>query len=82
MRSIERNVGKEWLLFQGALGNKSIPLFKKYVGTKTFGRNNFAIVKIATIEIGVIPYVRRLSDSTTAMAISFVSRSCSCSLLE
>ena len=48
---------------------------QKDIGTETFGRNNFPVVKISAIKIRIIPDIRGLPDSTTSVPIYFLKSS-------
>ena len=72
MGSVRTNVSKERFLRLDVLTNEFIRLVKEHVRAKTLGLHDLPIMKIATVEISIVPNVRSLSDTATPMAIDFL----------
>ena len=50
---------------------KSWAFSKKDIGAEAFGGDDFAVVKVGAIEIGVVPDVGGLADSAAAVSVNF-----------
>ena len=71
MGSICGNVGKERLFGIRLLLDELMSLLKENVSTEAFGFFDLAIVKVGTIEVGVIPDIGSLTDAASAVAVNF-----------
>jgi hypothetical protein len=54
-----------------ACADERVGLCKEDIGTKSFRRNDFAIVEIGTVEVRVVPHIGSLSDTASAMPKNF-----------
>ena len=69
---IGTNVGEERFLRLDVLGDELVSLLKKHIGAKALRLNDLLVVKVAAVEIGVVPDVGRLPHATSAVTIHFV----------
>ncbi len=69
--SVRRDVRQEGLVFLCTLRDERIGPVEKDVRAESLRSNNFSVVKVGAIEVGIVPHVGCLSDSATTMAIDF-----------
>ena len=69
MRRIRTDVGKEGPVRCRRTTDERVRLLKEHVRAEPLRRLDLAIVEITPIEIGIVPYIRRLANSTTSMTI-------------
>ena len=70
--SVCADIGEEGLLGLGVAGNELVGLIEEDVRAKALGPDDLAVMKIASVEVGVVPHVGGLSHSPATMAIDFL----------